>query len=159
MSGPAKWFRAGPTAVVACGLVLVLATGCGGPGVDLVDVEGHVTLDGKPLPEATIIFTSATPESGTSRPSMAQTDDSGWYQLQYSTEHSGVRPGKYRVTITTFRPQSLDSLEKVIPRLPELVPETYNSKSTLEIDVKEGATFDFELKSDAPVVQPDAPRR
>lgn len=135
-----------------------LAAGCGGASVELIDVEGVVTLDGKPLPDATVVMTSLTPESGTARPSMAQTNSNGWYRMQYSTEHSGVRPGKYRVSVTTFRPQSLDNLENVIPRLPELVPEEYNSKSTLELDVQEGAKFDISLKSGGTVVQPDARR-
>lgn len=141
-------------------LTALLLTGCGGAGVELIDVAGVVTLDDKPLPKALIIFTPVASDSGSGRPSIAETDANGAYKLEYSTEHSGVRPGQYRVTISTYREQTMDNLERVTPRAPELVPEVYNTKSTLTADVKAGASFDFALKSsEGPVVQPDAPRK
>ncbi|WP_437206898.1 carboxypeptidase-like regulatory domain-containing protein [Planctomicrobium sp. SH664] len=139
------------------GLFAVLLAGCGGAGVPLTDVSGVVTLDGKPLPKATIQFMRVDENGqGISRPSVATTDSSGRYKMQYSTQHHGVPPGTYRVTISTFKSESLDNQERVIPREPELVPEVYNTKSELRADVSKRTTMDFDLKSDAgPIVQPD----
>lgn len=127
----------------------------------LVDVQGTVTLDGKPLPDAIVQFTASSSAEGRSRPAVGRTNSSGRYYLEYSTGVTGTRPGNYKVTISTFWPASLTSEEKVIPGNPEKVPNVYNSKSTLTADVAEdGADVNFELKSDAgPVVQPDAPQR
>ena len=145
------------------GVLLVAAAtllGCGRAD-GLVDVHGTVTLDGKPLNDAIVQFMAASHEGGTSRPAIGRTDSGGNYSLEYSTGVTGTRPGKYKVTISTFWPSSLTPEEQVIPGSKERVPNVYNSKSNLTADVAEdGADVDFELKSDAgPVVQPDAPQR
>ena len=44
--------------------------GCGPGGPEIASVEGKVTLDGKPLPNAAVVF---IPENG--RPAGATTDD------------------------------------------------------------------------------------
>jgi hypothetical protein len=146
-------------------ILVILISGVGASGCGradgLVDVQGTVTLDGKPLADAIVQFTAASYASGTARPAVGRTNSSGRYWLEYSTGVTGTRPGKYKVTISTFWPSSLTNEEKVIPGNPEKVPNVYNSKSMLTADVPEdGADVDFELKSDAgPVVQPDAPHR
>jgi hypothetical protein len=132
-------------------------SGCSGsslPG----RVNGVVTLDGAALPEATITFFQVD-ENGQpiGRPSIASTDSSGRYVLQYSTSKSGIEPGTYKVSISTFRAESLDNEEKVIPRVEEKVPAKYNTKSELKQEIPKGTTvLNFDLKSsDGPIVQPD----
>lgn len=133
--------------------MLITGVGCNSAGVDLARVSGTVTLDGKPLPEATVSFYEENSEAGQGRPSIAMTDSNGRYVMQYSTSFPGVRPGKYRVTISTFRAPHLDSEENVIPRVAEVVPEVYNTKSTLTADVDKGSmTLDFDLDSSAGAV-------
>jgi hypothetical protein len=130
--------------------------GCGRSD-GLVDVHGSVTLDGKPLNDAIVTFMASSHEKGNSRPAVGRTDSGGSYELEYSTGVTGTRPGKYKVTISTFWPSSLTPEEKVIPGSAERVPNVYNSKSTLTADVtEEDGKVDFELKSDAgPIIQPD----
>ena len=143
---------------VWAGVLAALLCGCGGnSGPDLEDVSGTVTLDGEPLPEATVRF---LPESdGTAeyvRPATGVTDSSGWYSLSYSSSRDGALPGKYRVAITTYREGGYDEDEEgnPIPGAPEKVPSAYNSETTLTVTVPSDS-YDFELKSGAgEVVQP-----
>jgi hypothetical protein len=122
----------------------------------LVEVHGTVTLDGQPLNDAIVQFMAASHEQGTSRPAVGRTDSGGYYQLEYSTGVTGTRPGKYKVTISTFWPSSLTPEEEVIPGSAERVPNVYNTRSTLTADVTaEEGEVNFDLKSDAgPIVQP-----
>jgi hypothetical protein len=141
---------------VAAGIVL--SQGCfGGRDVpELAQVTGTVTLDGKPLPQASVVYVPVAHGDQASRPANGVTDESGLYKLQYSTTQSGARPGKYQVSISTFRDQGEDWSGNEVPGAPETVPSVYNSASTLTAEVKaDGPPIDFALKSDAgPIVQP-----
>jgi hypothetical protein len=142
------------------GLALVImSTGCDtGPKsrydlVDLVDAGGKVTLDGKPLPNAVVTFDDPTDETF----SYAQTDADGNYTLQFDSVMSGVKTGKKVVRISTTRKllalapkpgaeEGADPDQK--SKQQELVPEKYNKKSELTIDVTSDKTqYDFDLKS------------
>jgi hypothetical protein len=114
------------TAVVLALTVL----GCGRSGVpEIGTVEGTVTLDGKPLPGAIVMFQP----QGKGRASFGQTDEQGEYYLVYVDDVEGALPGKHTVTISTY---------------PEKVPARYNKKTELVRDVVVGSnTFDFPLKS------------
>lgn len=137
---------------------LLLASGCaGGSKVpDLVEVSGAVSLDGKPLPDATVTFIPQVQEGQEVRPASGATDESGEYSLHYSTTESGARPGRYKVAISTFRPDGEDRDGNEVLGAPETVPSVYNTQTTLTAEVKPGGSpLDFALKSDAgPVVQP-----
>ena len=69
--------------------------GCGGGG-NFGEVEGTVTLDGNPLPNALIGF---YPEGG--RASVGSTDSEGHYVLQYTGKQKGASVGSHKVTIST----------------------------------------------------------
>ncbi len=133
-------------------------SGCFGGGnvPDLAEVTGTVTLDGKPLPNASVVFLPVVQDQEESRPASGTTDESGGYTLEYSTSESGARPGSYRVSISTYRPEGEDWDGNHTPGAPETVPNVYNTQTTLTADVKvDGPPIDFPLKSDAgPVVQP-----
>lgn len=157
----APWLRRARAPFVYAVPLVALFAGCGRSD-GLVDVSGTVTLDGKPVADAVVQFTPAANEgSSYARPVTGRTNSSGHYFLEYSTAVTGTKPGKYRVSISTYWPQSVDSEDKVIPGNSEKLPEVFNSKSTLTAEVKEnGQRVDFDLKSDAgKVVQPDAPRK
>ncbi|UUO05914.1 carboxypeptidase-like regulatory domain-containing protein [Blastopirellula sp. J2-11] len=126
-------------------LILIAAVGCGQHRAsdlpDLGEVSGTVTLDGKPLPEATVSFQST--EVG--RMASGMTDSAGQYKLYLLNDISGAPLGQNDVYITTARPAD-DS--KPGSGRPEKLPAIYHAKSTLSADVKSGAnTFDFDLKS------------
>jgi hypothetical protein len=75
--------------------VLVLTqAGCG----RTVAVKGVVTLDGKPVPGATVLF---VPEAGgDGRPASGLSDDAGQFRLTTYRPGDGAVPGTYRVVVT-----------------------------------------------------------
>jgi hypothetical protein len=125
-------------------LLLALA-GCGSGGPEIASVSGRVTMDGKPLPHATVVF---IPENG--RPAGASTDEDGNYVLNFSQGRKGAIPGKNTIRITTLRdPTPGDETKPAIPGSKETVPAEYNSASTLEFTVepKKKNVANFDLKS------------
>ena len=133
--------------LLICGLCTVfVVSGCGGPppGPDLGTVTGTVTLDGKPLADASITF---TPANG--RPSVGTTDASGKYTLSYTIQKPGAMLGKHKVTITTQKPASGgEGDEPAVRGREELLPAKYHAESELTADVQAGPnTIDFALES------------
>ncbi len=128
--------------ILACLVFIPLSVGCGGDP-NMGDVKGVVTLDGKPLPDAFIQF---APQSETfGAPSFGKTDANGNYHMQFSDTKDGVFIGANNVEIRTGDVKADNS-----GSTPEVVPNVYNTKTTLVAEVKTGANvFDWELKSDA----------
>jgi hypothetical protein len=128
-----------------CIVLFLLIQGCGSGGPDIARVEGVVTMDGKPLPRASVVF---VPQGG--RPSAAETDANGKYKLEFSGGRKGAIPGPNRVEITTFQEGGYETDGTVIPGAPEVVPAKYNRSSTLEFNVEPGKTnianFDLDSK-------------
>ncbi len=146
-------------------VILVATAGCGGPVadysmVDLVNGQGVVTLDGKPLASAVVTFEDPTDETF----SYAMTDADGKYVLQFDSEMKGVKTGKKVVRISTTRKilglnskpgQAPEGEDGTAPKAPapkgpagELVPDRYNKNSELTADVVQGTTqYDFALQS------------
>jgi hypothetical protein len=147
--------RFGTTSVLlrfcTAAIVFTVLPGCGSDGPDLVGVGGTVKLDGTPLPGAEVRFLPIVEGNEPARPASAMTDETGHYSLEYTTERSGARPGKYRVYISTMQRAMPD-----VPAVPEKIPEVYNEKTTLKVEITdEQRAFDFDLKSDAgKIVQP-----
>lgn len=133
---------------LAAVLVILSLCGCGqGDGLDLVPVQGQVTLGGAPLPDADVIFQPAI-----GRPSVGRTDAEGRYRLQYTSEKPGALSGRHKVLITTFvEPDSDSSDPERQAGRPERVPAQYNSRSTLEVEVDSGRKepLDFTLEAQA----------
>jgi hypothetical protein len=106
------------------------------------------------------VVTFENEETGTM--SFARTNSSGVYTLQFDSDKDGVTPGKKRVRFSTVRTilglrgeegeevgeaSTEGSGEQGAKQ--ELVPECYNGKSTLTVEVTpDSTTFDFDLKSD-----------
>ncbi|MEQ8852425.1 hypothetical protein [Gimesia sp.] len=120
--------------------VTFLLTGCSGESGDtppLGEVTGKITLDGKPLTDASVTF---EPKSGA--PSLGKTDETGSYVLAYSQDHLGAIPGQHTVRISKFgEPGSPNDTE-------DQVPDKFNKSSQLTAEVKEGNnTVNFDLES------------
>jgi hypothetical protein len=79
----------------ALALSCIALAGCGGGG-DFGYVEGNITLDGEPLPNALVGF---YPTGG--RGSIGSTDSEGHYSLQYTANQKGASVGTHKVTIST----------------------------------------------------------
>lgn len=136
------------TAEVVAGILisaLLVCVGCQPSlGVDVATVKGTVTMDGDPLPDATVTF---QPEEG--RASIGITDASGQYELTYSRDAMGAMVGQHTVTITTRKE---GDPEAGIEPVAEIVPAKYNAQTELTRDVTAGNnTIDFELNSDGEI--------
>jgi hypothetical protein len=124
-----------------------LLAGCGGDEIRRVEVSGSVTLDGKPLDDAAILFVPI--EGG---PTAGTEFTGGQYRIEQS---GGPSPGPYRVEITAFRntgemiPDS-DLPEKMEERQESIVPARYNRESELraELTAEGDNRQDFALESE-----------
>src|SRR5260370_29576410 len=76
--------------------VILTAAGCG--GAKTVKVEGIVTLDGKPLPGATVSFMPVD-ESRSARVASGQSDADGNFRLTTFRTDDGALPGEYKVIV------------------------------------------------------------
>jgi hypothetical protein len=138
-----------PLAVVLC-ISLAWLAGCGGGTVTTVD--GKVTLDGNPLPNAVVTFHGTNEVGG-----FGGSNATGIYQLQAQDEKAGVKPGEYKVTVsaTELRDPSATASTITGPHAMEessklLTPELYATPATtpLKVTVKEGKnTIPLEVKS------------
>ena len=137
--------------VAGCLTLTISLTGCGGQIADLPElgtVMGTITLDGKPLANASVSF---TPMSG--RHSGGTTDDQGYYSLQYTADESGAKIGLHTVRIEIIREGDYlddpDNKSAAATDAAANLPAVYNIKSELSAEVKSGSnTFDFNLTSD-----------
>ncbi|MFL5241017.1 MAG: hypothetical protein ACJ8FY_02830 [Gemmataceae bacterium] len=82
----------------ASGLLFLVAiwttVGCGKG--NLTKVEGIVTLDGKPMPGATVSF---VPVSKDGKPAFGRTDNDGTFRLTTFRTDDGAMPGEYQVVV------------------------------------------------------------
>jgi hypothetical protein len=98
-------------------------------------VHGTVTLDGKPLVGASLVFEPEEP----GRASTATTDDDGNYELIYIRLDKGAKVGAHVVRISAPKPGAGRG---------ELLPPRYNARSVLKTDVRRGDNaIDFPLAS------------
>jgi hypothetical protein len=123
--------------------LLAAMIGCSSSGPEIAYVEGRVTMDGKPLKDATVVF---VPDNG--RPAGATTDEDGHYVLNFSQGRKGAIPGTSTVRIMTMRDAGMDENGQNVPGSPETVPDRYNANTTLEFTVepnkKNVANFDLQ---------------
>ena len=139
------------------------AAGCS-RGPRFAEVEGKITLNGRPLPDMEVVFLP-DPEVGTLGPSSSgYTDDKGHYQLVTNKGQSGAVVGTHRVCLrdlTTLPTPPLLEAEsnsqragprggKAAPKVSR-VPAPYSSSQETPlraVEVKPGGqTLDFELGS------------
>jgi hypothetical protein len=133
---------------VALASVALVWAGCSTGGPEIAYVTGKVTMDGKPLANATVVF---IPENG--RPAGANTNADGHYVLNFSEGRRGTIPGLSSVRISTLRDAGQDDNGQSIPGSPETIPARYNTDSTLEFNVeaKKKNIADFDLQSEVAV--------
>jgi hypothetical protein len=151
------------------GAVLSLAClGCSDGGPELGSVEGTVTMDGKPLPNALVTFSPV----GEGSASTGVTDGDGHYELLY-TDRRGALLGKHKVAVTTIKqaPVAAAAAPSMSSDSPEYqkqasggtpadyaaaakenvepIPARYNSQTQLEEVVESGEnTIDIKLTSE-----------
>lgn len=134
-------------------MAIVLFAGCGkGRDVELVEVEGYVTLDGRPPPAAGVIYFSPVEAAASQplRPTQANCGPDGYYRAAAFDDSSGLVPAKYRVGIHCW--EIAPSMGG--PPSRSYIPEHYTSPATsgLELVVASGSGdvhWNIELQSNA----------
>lgn len=146
------------TIAITSGFLLVgTLLGCGSDLPEIGEVTGTVTLDGKPVKDAKVIYSSDH-----ARTSYGKTDDEGKYELTYIRNIKGAAIGSHTVSITTGGEEDEDEEQPNEEKegntgngpdggdtkmKAETIPAKYNSKTTLTAEVKPGDnTIDFTLK-------------
>lgn len=135
-------------------LALSLLAGCGPDRPATAPLTGQVTLDGRPLAGAALIF---SPVAG-GRPAQAVTDADGRYQAWTFEPGDGALLGEHRVAVslvkTTGAQATADGLEGATSgpiRTESLIPAQYSrvetSGLTAQVAAGEKNAADFALSS------------
>jgi hypothetical protein len=129
-----------PLLAVLFSLSVATFSGCGDSG-NVARVRGTVTLQGKALPGAIVQF---TPVAG-GRQSQGLTDDSGSYELVYTSNQLGAEIGKHQVRISTAISELTED-GGAMKTTPEKVPAKYNVRGFIESEVESGRNvIDFDI--------------
>jgi hypothetical protein len=124
-------------AVLLATTLPVLIIGCG-DDLNLGKVAGVVTLDGKTVPDASVVFTP----KGPGRPSQTKTDANGRFVLSFNASNQGALVGDHSVTVSTA------DITDDGRNIPELIPAQYNRKGSIDVTVTSGSNeINLELKS------------
>jgi hypothetical protein len=139
---------------VCLALFAILAAtmlGCGGgTGFSVATpVSGTVTLNGQPLPKATVQF-QPVGEGNPGPPSFGETDESGDFALEFADGKTGAVVGKHRVIVSTRtvaqKGENSDMEEEVSP---EQVPESYRTEPPT-FEVPRGGTQEAKIELNGP---------
>jgi hypothetical protein len=139
-----------PRACLVWVVPALLLAGCGG-SAQIVPVSGRVTLDGRPLANATVTFVPVAAAAGKDPlpSSVGTTDENGHYSLVLNSggQTSGAVAGTHKVIILLGVQGG--STSDATPTFHKQLPEQYNRKSKLECDVPAGGRDDanFDLHS------------
>jgi hypothetical protein len=124
----------------------LLLAGCGSEP-KTAPVSGRVTLDNKPLANATLQFVPASEANTSQNSAVGTTGEDGRYSLVLNSNSNvkGALVGKYKVIITLGTPGAAEAK----PTYHKQLPERYNRKSQLEcaVPVEGRDDADFNLTS------------
>ena len=134
---------------VLLGFALVFGLGCGSG--KFAPVSGTVTMNGKPLAGALVMFSPIAKEGSIDAGygSGGKTNEKGEYTLTSVTGRTGAVVGKHRVSVSLMG-QSTGTGDEWRPgTLVNQIPVRYNGKTELTYEVPAGGTdkADFALKS------------
>ena len=87
-------------ALVAIGLAV--CAGCSDSGPKTVPVYGQVAMAGRDLPKVCRLFFVPVSASGPVRPSVAQMEEDGFYEVKAYKDSDGLLPGTYRIEVAYF---------------------------------------------------------
>ena len=123
-------------------LLVATAAGCGPSRPALLPAEGVVTLDGKPLAEASVIF---QPTAG-GRPAAGVTDADGRFKVGTFSPRDGAMPGTHIVTIARSEGTSPSDTRWISPKVYSLADQSGLSATV----ATESTKFTFALSSQGP---------
>jgi hypothetical protein len=138
--------------VVCLASLASMGMGCSNQPYDVAPVSGHITLDGKPLANAQVIYQPIAGSDKNAEPgpgSFGKTDADGRYTLEtVEPAEPGAVVGRHRVTISTanFSANPADDSAAAMPK--EILPKIC-SNGKLQMEVPAGGTdkADFDIKS------------
>lgn len=135
-------------------LVVIVLFGCGSSKIKTWQVEGTVTLDGKPLPDGMIRF---HPLDDVRCRTASGAVKNGQFTLQTPGGNfgGGAIDGEYKVTFSVLTPPKVDQKrindeDYFAPEATEFLPSTYAKRDETPFSatvVRRKNVFDFELKS------------
>ena len=139
-------------------VVAVAAAGCSGAGGQkIVPVSGKVTLNGKPLANATVSFQPVPPQGSINAgpASVGKTNDKGEFSLATLKGDTGAMVGKHHVLISSqFAKAAEDDSrpKRGGPEQDDLVPRRYGmgQKDEIVFEVPSAGTD----KADFPLTSP-----
>ena len=129
--------------LVLTGVMVCLVSGCSGSGIVTGYVEGVITLNGEPVPSATITFTPKADADGQAATGFS--NENGVYKLttQGGKDEGGAIPGEYFVAISksdvpiirldqgSYDQQTVQSSAPgVTPRFDSKLPKYYGNPAT-----------------------------
>ena len=134
--------------LVSLSMISFLA-GCGSDdGLNRKAVKGKVTVDGVAVPNGSVTFEPLF-KGGVGTGAVIS---KGVYSIE---KKDGLPPGKYRVQITGddganfgVSPGKMPG-DEIMPAKKQLVPDSWNSKSKQEIEVKNEGPFVFDFPIDS----------
>ena len=138
------------------GVVLMAAWGCGGTQ-KIANVSGKVTLDGKPLANATVTFQPFPPEGSieAGEASIGKTNEKGEFTLTTLSGSKGAKVGKHHVLISSQfskAPEDYSRPRRGGPEQDDKVPSRYGmgQKDEIIFEVPSRGTD----KADFPLTSP-----
>lgn len=114
---------------------LLLLLGCGGGGVELGQVSGQVTLDGKPVTDLIIVFHPTARADGinaATRQAMGETDAEGHYVLGTHSPGDGAAVGQHRVKILPAQREG--GVPGILPS--GYVAEVQSGSNTIDLELQ-----------------------
>ena len=152
MAGPEKCLalsvrgiHIAPVGMLPAVLVFVGLVGCGENGPQRAPVAGKVTVGGKPLVAGRILFSPIAPNRG---PATSARISEGEYKL---SKGEGPAVGQNRVEVEADLnvgfalddEAAFAKRGKALP--PNSIPPTYNTQSTLSVEIKAGTENQYDV--------------
>jgi hypothetical protein len=132
-----------------CAALLVFAAGCG--EARIVPVSGRVTLGGRPVANAMVIFQPFSKERNPGPGSQGKTDGDGRFTLQLMTgARKGALVGPHKVSITAYEGDVVPSSGSDMVFRKRVIPSEYNVNSKLTFIVPAGGTTEANFDLPAP---------
>jgi len=115
-------------------LAVAVFTGCNASPSNLNPVQGQVTVNGQPLPNAQVVLRSDDP---TIPIAQGQTDAEGKFSLSTFNKHDGAPEGEFKVTVAYYRHIQVEG--DLFPG-PNVLPHKYSdpARTELRVSVRKG---------------------
>ncbi|HSQ55277.1 MAG TPA: hypothetical protein VLM40_05985 [Gemmata sp.] len=135
-------------------LAILLVAGCAksGPNVQFAEVEGKVTMGGKPLAGVVVTFYPVAEGTESLPYTSGTTDPEGRYKLSGLDGRTGAVVGKHRVVVNwppRERDDNIDTASRKSPGQPIPVRYTVAGQTPFLFDVKGDGPSIIDLKVDS----------